>query len=192
MKARTAGTQVLPRWWDGDWAAGSADAGGLQVPTVAVGHGDDFVAYTLPALGLRRMLTEARLVGEPFTVTYSVLDGASGDEAWRTSTGAYAAGAARTSVVRTVELHDDARTHDPATSAGRTCTVLLPTSGLSTSRGGSSGSTHVAAREQATCATDEVALLPPPGYFAMKFLLALPYPILTTSGFVQELSCFGP
>ena len=39
--------------------------------------------YTLPALELRRVLGEARAAGAPFRLTYSVLPGRSGDEAWR-------------------------------------------------------------------------------------------------------------
>ncbi|KAJ1459572.1 hypothetical protein M885DRAFT_613180 [Pelagophyceae sp. CCMP2097] len=44
-----------------------------------------FVPYTVPALELRRMLSEVRTAGEAFSLVYTVLDGAVGDEAWRAS-----------------------------------------------------------------------------------------------------------
>ncbi|KAL1500427.1 hypothetical protein AB1Y20_013084 [Prymnesium parvum] len=45
--------------------------------------GEAFVPYTLRALELRRLLAEARRGGEPFSLAYSRLPGAEGDEAWR-------------------------------------------------------------------------------------------------------------
>jgi hypothetical protein len=51
--------------------------------------------------------------------------------------------------------------------------------------GGSGGD-----RMKQPCGPAELALLPPPGFWAMKLILALPYPIL--DGFTEELSCFGP
>ncbi len=180
MKARTAGTQVLPTWWEGDWA----DGGPPRVPLNATAS-PDFVPYTIPALGLRRMLTEARLVGEPFSLKYSVLSSAQGDETWRTSRSA-------SGVARTIELHDSAQPHAIYAAAcerdncnsGRSCMATIPTSTDSMSEAVMTGWRHDA------CAEDELVLLPPPGYLAMKFLLALPYPII--DGFTDEISCFGP
>ena len=44
-----------------------------------------FVRYTVPSLQLRRMLEEVRGAGEPFELEYTELDGALGDERWRTA-----------------------------------------------------------------------------------------------------------
>ncbi|KAJ1472830.1 hypothetical protein T484DRAFT_1974463 [Baffinella frigidus] len=60
----------------GAWALPPPPRGGL---------GDAFVPYTVPALELRRMLSEARAAGEAFSLVYTVLDGAFGDEEWRGS-----------------------------------------------------------------------------------------------------------
>ena len=143
----------------------------------------DFVAYTLPALGLRRLIAEARLVGEPFSLKYSVLKGARGDETWRTS--ASAAG-----VARTIEFHYSAETHDVAPIErtgiinGRSCVANIPL------RVESESGADMPSWRREPCAEDELVLLPPPAYISMKVLLALPYPILP--GFTDEISCFGP
>ncbi|KAK3237090.1 hypothetical protein CYMTET_52816 [Cymbomonas tetramitiformis] len=43
---------------------------------------------------------------------------------------------------------------------------------------------------KSACAADELALLPPPGFWAMKFLQAIPYPIIQDDN--EDLHCFGP
>jgi hypothetical protein len=69
-----------------------------------------FTRYTVPALELRRMLTEARASGDAFELVYTVLEGHAGDETWRSSS----KGSRR---VRVAE--------DPAkASAPRRCVVL--------------------------------------------------------------------
>ena len=68
--------------------------------------GRPFVRYTVPALELRRLLAEARAANESFSMTYTVLDGASGDEAWR-----------RHGTGRTVRVEEDGR-------GGASCAVV--------------------------------------------------------------------
>ena len=70
------------------------------------GGGGPFVRYTVPALELRRLLAEARASNESFSMTYTVLDGASGDEAWR-----------RHGTGRTVKVEEDGR-------GGASCAVM--------------------------------------------------------------------
>lgn len=48
-------------------------------------NGDAFVAYTLPALELRRALAEVRARNESFSIEYEHLPGLVGDETWRQS-----------------------------------------------------------------------------------------------------------
>jgi len=57
-----------------------------------------FRKYTLPALELRRLLDEARARSEAFSITYTVLEGALGDEKWRKS-----------SAGRTVTISEDGK-----------------------------------------------------------------------------------
>ena len=45
--------------------------------------GNAFVKFTLPAFELRRLLLEARTRNESFSIEYSHLNGAEGDERWR-------------------------------------------------------------------------------------------------------------
>ena len=54
----------------------------LLAQAVAAGAGCA-VHYTLRALELRRIMAEVRAAGEAFSLTYSHLPGAEGDEAWR-------------------------------------------------------------------------------------------------------------
>lgn len=54
----------MPRWKPGDGA---------------------FLQYTVPAMELRRLVSEARESGENFTLVYVQLHGTHGDEAWRAS-----------------------------------------------------------------------------------------------------------
>lgn len=57
-----------------------------------------FPAYTLPALELRRLLTEARELNESFRITYDRLPGDVGDESWR-----------RTAIASQVILDEDGK-----------------------------------------------------------------------------------
>ena len=92
---------------------------------------DPFVRYTVPAVQLRRMLTEAREAAEAFELEYTVLDGDAGDEAWRAaSTG-----------VRRVRLREDPRSKLSA------CAVA-------------SSSVVGSARHDEACAADELARMP--------------------------------
>ena len=44
-----------------------------------------------------------------------------------------------------------------------------------------------------TCNPDELALLPPPGFWPTRFFVAQPYPILEEAAdFEGEIVCFGP
>ena len=62
---------------------------------------------------------------------------------------------------------------------------------VSFDRGGAVARCRVAERgRRRDCADDEVALLPPPPYWARKLLLYLPYPVLDGDG--GEVTCFGP
>ena len=89
---------------------------------------DPFVRYTVPAVQLRRMLTEAREAAEAFELEYTVLDGDAGDEEWRAaSTG-----------VRRVRLREDPRRKLSA------CAVA-------------SSSVLGSARHDEACAADELA-----------------------------------
>lgn len=45
-----------------------------------------FLRYTIPAVELRRLTSEARAIGQPFTLIYVRLPGAIGDEGWRADT----------------------------------------------------------------------------------------------------------
>ena len=130
-----------------------------RLPRWRAGSGLPFVAYTLPALELRRMLHEAREANESFTLTYDRLPRAApeGDarEAWR-----------RTAVAATVVLKEDGR-------GGRRCRVRERITAIG--GGARWGGWH-------RCAEDELAMQPPPeASLLMKMLLFLPYPILPGS-----------
>ena len=135
MKARVLGPELAPT--DAPWSR-----------------------YTVPAIELRRLLTEARSRSEAFTLTYTVLSRDGGDERWR-----------RTSRGRTVTLVEDGH-------GGRRCSVV---------GGGMLGV------GSGTCNPDELALLPPPGFWPTRFFVAQPYPILEEAAdFEGEIVCFGP
>ena len=78
---------------------------GVSSAPAANGERGAFTRYTVPALELRRLLAEARERGESFAITYTLLDGPTGDEAWR-----------RRGDGRTVTLEEDGR-------GGSRCTV---------------------------------------------------------------------
>ena len=130
----------------------------------------EFLKWTVPAMELRRLLMEAREQGEAFSLTYTLLDGQSGDEAWR-----------RSGSGRTVTVSEDGR-------GGRSCSVCA-THGLFGLVGWFGGVSGVCA-----CDEGELALQPPPPFLARKFLVQQPYPIIgrddedPDSNFI----CFGP
>ena len=115
------------------------------------------VPYTLRALELRRILADARAAGEAFSLTYSHLPGAEGDEAWRRE--------ARVDDTLVV-LTEDGR-------GGRVCTYHR--------RPKERGWLGLfALRRRAPCAADELALLPAPtplarGLGPERLLFGKPY-----------------
>ena len=121
-----------------------------------------FVRYTVPALEMRRLLAEARERREAFSLTYTRLQGV-GDEIWRRG----ASGV-------TVTLREDG-------AGGRTCTTN-DCSGPAGLLGNLIG---------CECHPNEVALQPPPGLLATKFLVQQPYPILDDEK-DDRIVCFGP
>jgi len=125
-----------------------------------------WVRYTLPAIELRRLLTEARAANESFRLTYTTLAG-EGDEAWR-----------RSASGRTVSVVEDGH-------GGRTC---------ATSCDGPLGVLSALAPALpllgCACAPTELALLPPPGWWPTHFFIGQPYPLVEQAG--DELVCFGP
>ena len=138
----------------------------VHMPRWDAASGTPFVAFTVPALELRRLLQIARGAQEPFTLTYVRLPGALGDNAWR----------ANASGPR-ISLSEDGR-------GGRRClvdggasvrTLLAPFGGtlLGLAIGGSA------------CDADEIALLPPPPRWLGWLALFFPLPVLNH----DELPC---
>lgn len=121
-----------------------------------------FVKYTVPALEMRRLLAEARERGEAFSLTYTRLQGV-GDEIWRR----------RASGVK-VMLREDGK-------GGRTCTVY----------DGATCGSPLGGVLGCACDADEVAIQPPPGMLATKFLVQQPYPVLDDEE-EDRIVCFGP
>ena len=121
-----------------------------------------FVRYTVPALEMRRLLAEARAREEAFSLTYTRLQGV-GDEIWRR----------RASGVK-VTLREDGK-------GGRTCTVY----------DGATCGNPLGGLLGCACDADEVALQPPPGMLASKFLVQQPYPVLDEEE-EDRIVCFGP
>ena len=116
------------------------------------------VPYTLRALELRRILAEARAAGEAFTLSYSHLPGAEGDEAWRRDARAND---------RLVVLLEDGR-------GGRVCTYRPAKRGWLDARAAAVMRRHV------PCAADELAMLPAPtplssGLGLERLLFGKPY-----------------
>ena len=142
---------------------------GAPPPAYAAPPGSDgrpFARWTVPTLELRRLLAEAREQGEAFSLTYTLLDGQSGDERWRRSGGG-----------RTVTITEDGK-------GGRTCTLCpdLMASLMGSLAGG------------CACADDELPLMPPPPYLARKLLVQQPYPIVGDERDDPEANfiCYGP
>ena len=116
---------------------------------IAAQHsGAPFVRYTMPALELRRFLTQLRSAGEAFKLTYTRLDQASDAKSRAGSAGG-----------TTVAVSEDGK-------GKRSCTVK---------RGGLLGGLGGA---PCGCGPDELAMLPPPSAVARKLILFEPYPIV--------------
>jgi len=120
------------------------------------GTGGPFLQYTMPALELRRVLADIRQHNESFSLTYVRLPGALGDNHWRAS-----ASGPRVSLV------EDGQ-------GGRQCAV-------------STGARFVSAfASSSPCASDEIAMLPPPSGLVAKLSLFFPLPVLAG---IDELPC---
>ena len=133
----------------------------ILTPELSAPPDATFAKYTVTALELRRLLREARDRNESFTLTYTHL-GLKGDEEWRRSS--------RGS--RTVRLREDGKGRVECSI----CDFLSPA--ISSRLPG------------CACTSDELALLPPSGYWPNKLLIQQAYPIVKEAG--SELVCFGP
>ena len=140
--------------------------------------GAAFVPYTVPALEVRRMLSEARAGGEAFSLVYTVLDGAFGDEEWRGSSKGK----------RTVRVSED-----PMRGSAE-CGVLSGqhtlTHTLSLTLTHTLSHTHVLSAGGKECGADDLPKMPPLSVWEKALGVWNPVPIL--DGNHREMHCFGP
>ena len=143
-----------------------------RMPRWAEASGAPFVRYTVPALELRRLLAEARraaaVSNTSFSLHYTRLVGARGDEAWR----------ARSRGVAVRLTRDDGR-------GNARCVCRNETAAASDAR--LSRAWRALGGGWRPCAPDELALLPEPPAAALKLSLFYPYAIVAAAG--EELVC---
>ena len=120
------------------------------------------VQYSIPALELRRLIAEARAKNESFELEYAHLEGGRGTEHWRA-----------TSAVKTIVYRYD------AAASRASCHALYQSA--ATGRRPSRG----------RCADDEIAMLPPPPWWALWLIAFQPLPILAGEAWA-EVHCYGP
>jgi len=120
--------------------------------------------YTLPAIELRRLIGEAKAAGESFALEYARLD------TLEPPNGAASAEAWRAKSKGTHVTY----TYDAASGSAKCHVGKGLLAGL-----------------LSPCAPDEVALLPPPPWWATKLAAFQPLPILTGEGW-GEVHCYGP
>ena len=143
-----------------------------RMPRWVEGSGVPFVRYTVPALELRRLLGEARraaaAANSSFSLRYTRLAGARGDETWRSSSRGVAVRLTR----------DDGRGNGRCVcrDEAETATDARWRRAWRTLGGG-----------WRPCAPDELALLPEPPAAALKLSLFYPYAIVAEAG--EELVC---
>jgi len=110
-----------------------------------------FTKFSVPAIELRRLLSEAKAGGEAFDLEYS-----------------------------RVLLHDEDEETTPKVRVSFDASGKLLSCAVRATK----------SAEEEACASNEIALLPPPPKWALKHLIYIPLPVIDNSD--HKLTCFGP